>query len=297
VSTAAADRVARVALLGLRFVDAAFDQPVADGLVVTLWPATRPSRRLNAASSGSGTWVVHDAPGLAAFAHGDGSAASWAAAPSPSPWVVNVADALGRFLPARFPVGLPARWPFDWTCPASPPPSPPAAPWLGRPVPLYSSPTRTVAGPVGVIRAQLWDLDASAPAAWAVMDATAGGRTTRGLADESGRLTILLPYPEDDAITGGDALDASGSPIPGPSGPLSAHSWTVVLTASHQPGPPPAEVPALCPTLTQPPARLWVDAGRTTPLTQVTLQYGRELILRSQDAAPGRPNSVLWLSQ
>jgi len=86
VSTAAADRVARVALLGLRFVDAAFDQPVADGLVVTLWPATRPSRRLNAASSGSGTWVVHDAPGLASRSQ------SWARMTPTGPATVRVGD-------------------------------------------------------------------------------------------------------------------------------------------------------------------------------------------------------------
>lgn len=51
--------------------------------------------------------------------------------------------------------------------------------------------------------------------------------------------------------------------------------------------------PDLCAILWQAPASLWSDEGRTSPLTEVTLRFGQELVVRSSNTTP---RSLLLIS-
>jgi hypothetical protein len=161
-------------------------------------------------------------------------------------------------------------------------------------LPLYSAPTRPVTGGMAVLRASLWDSVADAPAAWALLEARAGGQpTARGYADAAGRVALLFPYPEPPSFV-------QQNPPPPPT-PFTRQEWPVSIYASYKPQSPAPRLPDLRATLAQPRATLWADAARTTPLTKVTLRSGQQLVVRSYeastDAAPdGRPLPVLFIT-
>ncbi|HKG13602.1 MAG TPA: hypothetical protein VKB12_09685 [Pyrinomonadaceae bacterium] len=159
-------------------------------------------------------------------------------------------------------------------------------------LPLFSAPTRSGAGGLATLRASLWDANADAPAAWALLEARITGQTTvRGLADERGRVALVFPYPEPAAF-------AEQSP---PSAPFAKQEWPVQLFASYLPQRPVPTLPSLPDALAQPRAKLWADSGLTAPLAQATLRSGQELVVRSFDTSPeapagGKPLSVLLIT-
>jgi hypothetical protein len=161
-------------------------------------------------------------------------------------------------------------------------------------LPLYSAPTRAVAGGMAVLRASLWDSVANAPAAWALLEARVNGRpTARGYADASGQVALLFPYPEPPSFV-------QQNPAP-PAVPFTRQEWPVSIYASYKPQSHAPTLPDLRATLAQARATLWADAARTTPLTKVTLRSGQQLVVRSYeastDAAPdGRPLPVLLIT-
>ena len=57
--------------------------------------------------------------------------------------------------------------------------------------------------------------------------------------------------------------------------------WTVRLAAFYDPVAPVPRVPDLCRTLAQGAAAVWGDSTGTQPLSDQTLRYGQELIVRS----------------
>jgi hypothetical protein len=289
----------RVAPLGVRFVDDRSGEFVVDGLVVTAWPVTEPSRRVTATVNHSGVFSLHDVPGLGKLEHGAGDDAYWAAAPR-RPFVVEVDDLARRFLPLRFTALLPLRGLFAPSC-GSPPVQ--LAPATG--VPLFTAPTRLPATGAAVLRASLWDAVARAPAAWAVVEASIptavlrGAPAVRGVADDRGEIALHLPCPDAEDLDGG-SFDSPSGPEPVP---LIARTWSVDLVASYGrlvPGAPPlasrpAPIPDLCAAVAQPRATLWSDRAQTTPLLRAQLGYGRETILRSTGSGAG-PQSVLLLT-
>ncbi len=80
-----------------------------------------------------------------------------------------------------------------------------------------------------------------------------------------------------------------GSPPVGTKRPLADTTWTVALQV-HLPAvasPPEAgDLPDLCSFLDQIPATLLTSSSPPTALGEATLQYGRELVLRSSPLDP-----------
>lgn len=295
------ERLTLVAPLGLRFHDAATGERVGGGLNVTVYPANNTLQRTEAFPNRSGVYVVHHAPGLREFEHGAGDDEFWRNLPPPRSFVVEVIDGERRFQPFSFEAELPApRGLFNWLSPVEP--SPPAG---ARSLPLYSAPARAVSPGMAVIRADLWDAEADTPAAWAVLEARLEGQLqARGLSDERGRVALVFPYPKP---TDAPTSSPVASPPVNKNVPLLEQTWELALSAGYAPADdtaarrPPA-IPDLRATLEQlnaPPAKLWTDLAAQEELLSVTLKYGPELILKSQDSinvSPPAPRSVLYIT-
>jgi hypothetical protein len=132
-----------------------------------------------------------------------------------------------------------------------------------------------------VLRADLWDSVADAPAAWAVLRVQAPGRApVQGVADATGHVVVLFPYPQ--------------PLVPGP--PIWDQTWTLRLEAAYRPVHPVPRIPDLCVTLSQPAATLWLDAAFARALTAATLCFGQDLVLRSTPSAFTSQQSVLLIT-
>jgi hypothetical protein len=266
-----------VEVMLLRRVDPLDDATVL-GLTVHAAPAEQPLRRVRAFASTSGVYGWFDLPGLRGRTFGAGDDAYWREAPPPLPFVIDVVDEAGRYLPARLTVRAPARGVWTWDC--DPDESPPAA--LGA-VPLHSAPARVPPAVTAVIRAELRDADADRPAAWAVVEARVGGRrVARGMADARGSLLLLAPCPEPPP----PPLGASGSPPGASRVALWEQRWPLRLDVRYAPRPAGAErdPPDLCEALLQPPAIVWGDAGGGATLGDLELRYGEPLYARTEGA-------------
>jgi hypothetical protein len=98
--------------------------------------------------------------------------------------------------------------------------------------------------------------------------------TAVGLSDGRGRATILFPYPEPSGL--------DGSPPSLGRRPLTAQTWPVAIRAYAAPQPAaPVARPDLCDVLNQPPATLLAGSPPATPVVEATLEYGRELVVRT----------------
>jgi hypothetical protein len=252
------ERTTRVAPFGLVLVDAATGEPVSSGLEVTMRPAgSEGVRAVRAAANRVGVFVAVDLPGLRPAELGSGDEEYWATVERRT-FAVTVCDPLGRFLPVSFEAELPARGPA-----------------VPGGLELYSAPSRPVPAGHATLRAQLWDAQRDAAAAWALLEvAPPGLRVARGLADALGRATVLFPYPEPMAIPASPPADT-------PRRPLSEERWPVPVRAFYAAVDPTVTVPDLATVLAQPPATLLASASPPAPLTEITLEYGRELVLRT----------------
>ncbi|MDX6269639.1 MAG: hypothetical protein QOD28_862 [Acidobacteriota bacterium] len=296
------ERMTLVAPLGLRFHDAATGERVGDGLSVTVYRANNSAQRVRAYANRSGTYVLHHAPGLREFEHGAGDDEFWNNLPPPQTFVVEVIDEERRFQPFSFEAELPApRGLFNWLSPAEP--SSPAS--AQQSIPLYSAPARGIQSGMAVIRADLWNAQANAPAAWAIVEARLDGQLhARGLSDRRGSIALIFPYPKP---TDSPLASPVASPPVNKNVPLLEQTWELTLTAGYAPtddaaAAKPASLPDLRAALDQlnaPPAKLWTDFGGAIELMSVTLRYGQELILKSQDSitvSPPAPQSVLFIT-
>ena len=177
---------------GLRFVDACSLLPIVDGLRCRLL-RRRDGRLIGvAATTPSG---VHHWPDLAAPWRQSSSAVP-ASPPAASLADVLVEDLLERFLPLRLP------WPA----------TPAAGESALTRITLCSAPQRAAPAGCATIHALLADADGT-PAAWArVIVSDSQARSTVGMSDAGGRLTLHLPFPRPERWL-------AGSPPPSP--PLS----------------------------------------------------------------------------
>jgi hypothetical protein len=269
------ERDPHVTPLGVRFRDAVTGETVSDGLAVT-HPATRPPGRARAVVTPSGVFAASGFPGLRAAELGAGDGAYWDDPPVAGRYELEVHDTSGRFHSFRFEADLPARGFFELACVRA------YSPRLGEgAVPLFSTPARIVPAGLGVVRADLWDADADAPAAWAVLEVTPeGGVTSVGIADARGSVAVILPYPEP------TALEASP---PGGRRSLAEQTWSLELRALYEPVAPAPAVPDLCDVLGQAEATLVAADSPPAPLTHATLEFGRELVVRTT----GRPELLV----
>jgi hypothetical protein len=300
----ASERLTMVAPLGLRFWDEVSAKVIGDGLDVTAYPADDSARRVKAFTSRSGVYVLRDLPGMRSLENGAGDDAFWRNLSGSRSFVVEVIDLERRFLPFAMRVNVPERGVFAWQDPLSPSPPSPA---IG--VPLYSSPSRQAPTSMAVVRAELREWRPGGnhegnPAAWAVLEARLSGRLlARGFADEQGRVALIFPYPE--PITHTLGSPPSGSPPQAGAPQLRDQEWTIEIAAFCEPlRPAPIgnrpSLADLSDILTQKPATLWADTERGRTLGEVTLHFGRDLVLRSRDFAAdpigGTPKSVLFIT-
>jgi len=113
-------------------------------------------------------------------------------------------------------------------------------------------------------------------AAYAVIEAKAGDQPlVTGVADERGRILLPLPYPKP-VITLGSMATSNV--------PLQDQTWNVVFTVRYRRRATVPDLPDLYDVLSQPVATAWQTTALTTPWTQTTLAFGRELLLATQGA-------------
>ncbi|HEY3496563.1 MAG TPA: hypothetical protein VGK73_17815 [Polyangiaceae bacterium] len=270
------DVVSRSAALGVRFFDPVTKSFVADGLSVTATTLLAPPIRCQAQRNRSHVFVFHRLPGLARFEFSE--AAEGEAFSEPGVDLrIEVSDGLDRFLPFSFEAGAPERGLFALRCVDSP-----LSPLADDPaVDLFSAPAREPGALFARVRAELWDPDQDAPAAWAYVEAQVeNGPTVRGLADERGRVALFFAYPEPiDLVPGTFSRPLALSP------PLVEQRWNVELAVHYAPERPPPKVPDLCSAFSRPKALLWADFARTVPLEPLELRFGRELVARTGGGA------------
>jgi hypothetical protein len=289
-SVAVLERISIVTPLAVRFRDEATLTFFSGGLSVVVYPQSGPELATSGVVNRSGIFVFRNLPGLRDVERGSGDADFWTANPPRFDFVLEVRDTAGRFLPWSLRIKLPQRRLLGLGL-TSPLASPPAVQIGGETafLPLYSAASRPVPEAVGLLRTELWDVDADQPAAWAVVEARAGEqRTVTAMADAGGRVLLPLPYPKP-VVTLGSPL---GSPLGG-GGPITQQSWPVTFTVRYRRRTPVPQIPDLVETLTQPPATAWQETSRTTPWTSAALRFGRELVLASRADGGGASSTLL----
>jgi hypothetical protein len=282
------DRVTTVAPLGLQFHDAATGTIVGAGLSVWAFPFNRPAAKRPLIVNRVGVYVLHHAEGLIDLEHGIGDQSYWQNLPSPKQFVIEVSDEYSRFQPFQLTVDLPKKGIYKWIDVGNGSPLSPITS-----IPLYSSPARPAFGGMAVVRAELHDpfrAGDEGNAAGAVLELYDDELLiARGFADEQGRIALMFPYPSPRSFPAGSPPGSFSSP-PVATGPaLTDQLWILKARALYAPPlssplnqPTEDSLPDLNSTLAQPEAQLWADADRTETLSEVALQFGRELILKSR---------------
>jgi len=271
----AGEQLTRVTPLGVRFWDQVSRGVVSEGLVVTVYPLGNPRRRTRAMPNRSGVFVAQNLPGLRSVEYGKGDAGFWVGVTPPSsPFNIEVVDERGRFQPFQFTVDLPVKGLLPWAPDvADSPPS--VLPVL----PLYSTPARTVPAGMAVLRADLKDWIADRPAAWAVLEARFDGQSpVRGIAGKDGRIALVFPYPEP---LSGPLGSPPGSPPSGERKPLLEQNWAVMLKAWYSASGMLSNRPDLSSVFMQQPVTLLATVSPETSLDSATLEFGKELTLKT----------------
>ena len=292
----ARERVRRFATLGIRFWDAAFDRPVAGGLVVHAWLRGGAYPPVRAVRSSAGVYSFHRLP-CRREAEFPGAAEQPEELGPELEYTVVVDDRTGSFLPTAFSVTLPLGYRGEFLSGSAA--SLPGGP--GRAY-LYSAPSRPIPPGSAAIRADLEDPDRGGPAAWAVLRATVEGREAVGVADREGRVLLLTPMPEVESL-------GRGSPPGSGQGPVAGVGWPVTLEVDYQPdalryplagaaGLPADWVdrPSLKSVLDEQDAALVTLEEGDPPVTdwEEELEYGEPLQLRTSDAR-GDGLSSVWV--
>lgn len=248
--------------LGLQFIDSVGGASVADGLVVTAWPAGAPREARAAAQSPiSAILGFGRLPGLASYESAttqDPETFTWSPPEIGRPFEVRVTDPFGRYLPELIALTAPRST-------------------LATPL-LFSAPARPVPSGFAAVTGEVSTV-ASEPAAWAAVQITTGADTYLTLADQLGRYVAYFPYPE--------ALPPlTGSPSDGSqSGQL---TWPLTVTVNYQPSvqnqltdAAAGDPPELGSLLGQATAAISADGGQQSSLA-ATLSFGARLVLMLQ---------------
>lgn len=246
----------RVAALGIRMADAVTALPVREGLRAWATPLADDRVRVAGELGPSGQIVWSRLPGVDAW--GLDTARS-----RRRRFRLEVEDRLGRYLPVQLEVEAPSDGLVTWS-------------WGSKKerralVPMAHQPSGPPMEGYASIYAELWDLKARRPASWSLLSARAGtgasAVTSWGLADQRGRVRVLLPWPE-------HALSAGR--------PLAEATWSISLRVRHPPQVPDLRPPTLDAIEGQPLARLWRDPEAKVAMGSATLRFATELILRGE---------------
>jgi len=263
------ERLTRVAPFGVRFWDPLTQTAVAEGLRVVLHPAGQPGRGVTTRTNGSGVHVLHDAPGLARAAWGEGDEAYWSHPPQTAQYRGEVSDLLGRFHPVSFAVQLPFRGLFLPACAAQSPPGPAGG------IELFSTASRALPGALAVVRAELSSMVLGAPAAWALLTAEYRGEVLgRGVADRQGRVVLAFPFPEPERRPRRSPPETASPPAES----ATLMQWEVQLRVHFSALLASQPVPDYCDLLSQPPARLLVHTSPPEELAATAIALGQEFV-------------------
>lgn len=268
-------------LLGIRFWDSATDRQVSDGLQIVAWPETAPDLKVNGFRTASGNFAFQNLAGMRAYEYPDDDEDPLLASPlTQRPFLIEVNDLRGNFMPVRFLVELPLL--DDGLYQPTP---------LGSPVGdeparfyLFSAPARTAPPGLAAVRATVTASDDETPAAYALLEVEENGRRWYGLTDHRGCATVVFPYPT--------FVTALGASPPGL--PPYQQNWPLTIRARHDPGLIATLEGNMMPTIrqirNQPNAPLW-PTTTGPPITALSfgLTYGQELILRTGS------QSHLWI--
>lgn len=293
----------RRAPLGLAFLDLARATTVTGGLEVRTWQlGSRGPIKIGSRSPLSGIYGFRSLPGLRPFEIGERAASDWCPSPPdssppvaaddlpdmgdllqdgrPPNFVVMVEDRDGRFLPMVMLMCLPKERLIE--------------------VPLFSGPARPTPAGQAVLRGQVWDRQAGAPAAWALIAAqteTDNGPAPSyaGLADEKGIFALFMPYANPPA-------PPVGSPPHG-TVDIDELTWTVIIEVYYEPnrlqplarpegvrGPLPPDIRSI---LYQQPALVFDQPGTSGATLARALRFGQELIVSTQDLLPPQQSRLL----
>lgn len=279
--------------LGIRFRDIALEGSITHGLIVFVKPHSPESRPLQLASNPSGIFGFHDMPGLHDVEYPRSLEPPVWSPPAGLPFIVAVADRLSRFLPVVFGVELPLP------AIASPPLfdlDPDVAPVLDAF--LFTAPTRASACGLAAIRFDLFDREAKVRAAHARVRVTVGGRSRIGIADERGRVLVLVPWPLLERLRLGSPPGTGQQPPYEQTWPVSLDVWyrsdlprpfgsTAILPEPWR------MLPGLKAILEQPDrAFIWPSPAGPPVLTWTgQIAYDHELVVRTATV------SELWISR
>lgn len=283
------DKVNHFVPLGIRFWDFATEKSVTDGLDVTARRLDRSHPVRRAFQSISGIYAFRDLPGLRRIERPDpdlpaGVHPVASSPPDQYPFVIRVADRLGRYLAVNFQVDLPHRGIYPIQPPSTSPP--------GSGLPgffLFSSPTRQLLSSLAMVQAQLFERLGPGqfrPAAHATMEIIAPRQPVwRGIADERGTVLVAFPYPP---------FATEVAPVSPPLGApeTRVQAWDITVRVNYrsdieQSTPDSvALLPDLGDILTQPPASLWLtQSGPGLAQLDTRLIFGQPLRLQTAGAA------------
>jgi hypothetical protein len=275
------ERVAHAVPVGLRLADVVTGRGVSEGISVRVVPPP-PDRPTTAFRTSSGGFAAHGLYGLREWELRDVGRDALLEEPDVSPrrFRIEIRDTTGRFHSFAMDADLPSDGLLYGRC-GSPPASPPEE--VTRFLPLFSRPDRPVPPATAVVRARLVYESDRTPAAYAALEVVprAGAAPVRGIADERGEVAVMFPFPR--------PVGLAGSPPAGTKVPLARSTWKVaveVLAPRLASPPQEGELPDLCTLLDQSTATLLTAASPPAELAEATLEYGRELVLRSSPRDP-----------
>jgi len=299
------ERLTLVAPLGLGLWDPTLGRLVSDGLIVRVFDLATgtPRDATPATANRSGVFVTSHLPGLR-DREAIGRDEEYFAAGPARPFLVDVRDTLGRYVPFVLRLTLPTRGFVVPSCMAdfvpleSPPASPLSPPALPVFAPLFATPSRPVPAGLTAVRASLVDADTGEPAAFAllvvrdVQDVLSGSprALAAGIADERGEASAILAYPEPPPAP---VVSPPASPPAGfaPT-PLARQTWSLRVEVWYERGLPrhapdrtQAALPDLCDLVRQPAATVLTSTSPPVALPDATLRYGEELVLGAEVGA------------
>jgi hypothetical protein len=146
---------------------------------------------------------------------------------------------------------------------------------------------------MAAFRAELWDPEEKRPARRALLKAFYQGKPLgQGLSDDKGSIVVIFAYPEPARLL---ISPPTGSPPRNPGiVPLRDQEWRIDLRAFYRPDANADEMPELTAVCNQSPASMWQDRELRNELLDVSLQFGKETILRTEIAGEMLP--VLYVT-